>query len=89
MPHFRKKPVAIEARRLGQGYDEDLAIMEWCGGRVPAVLFPALSDSLFVIDTLEGAMAVSAGDWVIKGVKGEFYACRPDIFEMTYEEVEP
>ena len=38
-----------------------------------------------VIDTLEGVSTVSIGDWVIKGVKGEFYPCKPDIFEATYE----
>lgn len=41
-----------------------------------------------VIRTLEGDMAVSAGDWIIRGVAGEFYPCKPDIFEQTYERVE-
>ncbi len=40
------------------------------------------------IATLEGEMNVSVGDWVIKGIKGEFYPCKPDIFEKTYERVE-
>jgi hypothetical protein len=39
------------------------------------------------IHTLEGNMIASVGDWIIKGVKGEFYPCKPDIFESTYEEV--
>jgi hypothetical protein len=39
------------------------------------------------IQTLEGVMEASVGDWIIKGVKGEFYPCKPDIFKMTYEEV--
>ena len=40
------------------------------------------------IHTLEGIHTVSDGDWIIKGVKGEYYPCKPDIFEMTYEKVE-
>jgi len=40
------------------------------------------------IPTLEGDMLASKGDWIIKGVKGEFYPCKPDIFELTYEKVE-
>ena len=47
---------------------------------------PAVDDGL--IGTLEGYMAVTPGDWVITGVKGEHYPCKPDIFEMTYEPVE-
>jgi len=45
------------------------------------------SDGLMVINTLEGEMKVGLGDWVIQGVKGEFYPCKPDIFEATYSEV--
>ena len=41
------------------------------------------------IDTLEGGHAVCPGDWIITGIKGEHYPCKPDIFEMTYEKVEP
>lgn len=83
MPQFRKKPVVIEARQTGQDYDEDCAILGWCDGHL-------LEDSecLFYINTLEGAHYVRAGDWVIKGVAGEFYPCKPDIFEQTYERVD-
>lgn len=49
--------------------------------------FGLLGDHLVIV-TLEGKMEVSIGDWVIKGVKGEFYPCKLDIFEMTYEKVE-
>lgn len=41
-----------------------------------------------IIDTLEGAMVANVGDWIIKGVNGELYPCKPDIFEKTYEPVE-
>lgn len=47
---------------------------------------PAVYDGM--IKTLEGPMCVNKGDWIITGVKGEHYACKPDIFEMTYERVE-
>lgn len=82
MGFYRKLPVVIEARQTGQDYDEDCAIMEWCGG--------SLTDEgnrLFYIHTLEGDMAVSSGDWVIKGVADEFYPCDPEVFAATYEEV--
>ena len=76
---YRKKPVVIEA-------------IQWTGtnGRDIARFMGATDyvDSVAIqIRTLEGNMNVSVGDWVIKGVKGEFYPCKPDIFEQTYEEV--
>lgn len=85
MPKFRKKPVVIEARQLGHGYDEDLAIMRWCGGtaRIDDV------DALFWIRTLEGEMAACPDDWIVCGVKGEFYPVKPDIFAATYEPEPP
>lgn len=82
---FRKKPVIVEAFRTGWDYDHDCMIMQWCGG-----VFHSLEDddSLFEIPTPEGYMKVRSGDWVIKGVHGEFYPCKPDIFAETYERVE-
>ena len=81
---FRKKPVVIEAMQFtGENHDE---ILGW------ATRF-RLDDPVkrsvtgIYVDTLEGAMAVSVGDWVIRGVAGEFYPCKPDIFEQTYEPV--
>lgn len=79
---FRKKPIVVEAWQL-----------------VPSCKIPdattVISDvdiatglpRLF-IETLEGRMEASLGDWIITGVKGEHYPCKPDIFEMTYEPVE-
>lgn len=80
MPRFRKKPVEIEARQLGVDYDTDCEIVGWCGGT-------ATGDHgyLLGIDTLEGTMYAGPGDWIIQGVQGEFYPCKPDIFELTYE----
>lgn len=82
MPSYRKKPVVIEARQLGNDYDTDCEIVKWCGGR-------ATGDHgyLLEIETLEGVMYAGVSDWIIKGVKGEFYPCKPDIFDATYEAV--
>lgn len=78
---YRKKPVVIEARKINlMDYDEASSIVGWAGGHANA--------GGFTIPTLEGIMQVSDGDWVIKGVKGEFYPCKPDIFEATYQAVE-
>lgn len=87
MSKYRKKPVVIEATRW------------WVHGDHPKVRrlppdFP--SDPTRIIhemtygwiDTLEGGHVVTPGDWIIKGVQGEFYPCKPDIFEATYEKVE-
>lgn len=79
---FRKKPVVIDAIQwTGDNLRE---IKEFMG--VDSVPYDAKKDS-FLIKTLEGNHEASKGDWVIKGVKGEFYPCKPDIFEMTYEKV--
>lgn len=87
MPMFRKKPVEVEAYQLGNDYDEDLAIVDWCGGRAVGEGDGYPLGAMVAIRTLEGEMVASAGDWVIRDVQGEFYPCKPDIFEATYEEV--
>lgn len=76
---YRKKPVVIEAVRfIGSNYKE---IREFIGENA------LCSDLSIVIPTLEGDMVAQKGDYIIKGVQGEFYPCKPDIFEQTYEEV--
>lgn len=76
---YVKKPVEVEAIQwTGMNFKE---ISMFCGDNV------ALFANQPVISTLEGDMVVSVGDYVIKGTKGEFYPCKPDIFELTYEEV--
>lgn len=78
MPKFRKKPVVIEAIQLTPlNIDE---IESFVGGDLGKD-----SDGNTVIATLEGAMKCSINDFIIKGVKGEFYPCKPDIFESTYD----
>lgn len=79
---FRKKPVVIEAEQFtGDNVNE---IVKFVG--VDAKVLGRTKE--LKISTLEGLMNVSPGDWVIQGVQGEFYPCKPDIFEATYEEVE-
>ena len=68
---FRKKPVVIEAYQFKPGMDTH------------GVVQTDHIDGYF-IDTLEGIMRVEKDDWIIKGVEGEFYPCKPDIFELTY-----
>jgi hypothetical protein len=78
---YRKKPVVIEALQW-RGSPDNLALREFVG---EALYFDGLAENPF-IGTLEGDHLVSPGDFVIKGVQGEFYPCKPDIFEQTYEE---
>ena len=78
---YRKKPVEIEALQY-TGYNHD-AVMFFTNGQ--AVWAPR--EGKLTIPTLEGDHTASAGDWIIRGVKGEYYPCKPDIFEMTYESV--
>jgi hypothetical protein len=75
---YRKKPVVIEAQQLT--YENFSKVAEWCDGW-------DWCDRI-TIETLEGVMSAYPGDWIIKGVKGEFYPCKPDIFAATYEPVQ-
>ena len=76
---YRKKPVIIEAHRYTRtGLDAE-RVAKWCGGN--------RTNEGLEIPTLEGTMRADYGDWIIKGVKGEFYPCKPDIFAATYEAV--
>ncbi len=83
MARYRKKPVVIEA-------------VQWTGFNAGDLLAFVHSSSevrqadlnTFEIETLEGTMTALLGDWIIKGVKGEIYPCKPDIFDATYEPVE-
>lgn len=90
MPKFIKKPVIIEAYRFN-GSSTDVALLNnWiAGGSCPEEGGIKTRDiKNFEIHTLEGVMTANPGDWIIKGVQGEFYPCKPDIFEATYDEVE-
>ena len=76
MAKYRKRPVVVEAEQFFPGVEP------WPDGVKGAAGY------IFWIETLEGDMDVSPGDWIITGVKGERYPCKPDIFELTYEAVE-
>lgn len=86
MGAYRKKPVVIEAVQFPQMFDIDarLALEEWIGSFGARDRFIYHGDKL-IIKTLEGPMKARVGDWIIRGVKGEFYPCKPDIFAATYE----
>lgn len=83
MPTFRKKPVEIEAIR----HDNNADTVEWMESFVGRGNAPVHSEPALAIHTLEGVMHAALGDWIIRGVQGEFYPCKPDIFEATYEAV--
>jgi hypothetical protein len=85
---FRKKPVVIEAIHwTGINRDE---IDEFMLGRQHFYLTNEFADKVvhLFIKTLEGNLEALPSDWIIKGIKGEFYPCKPDIFEDTYEQVD-
>jgi len=87
MAKFRKKPVVVEAIQYQAGYGNN-RIMNWLaqqGANVKGWLF---CDRGITIPMLEGRVEAIDGDWIIKDVKEEFYPCKPDIFEATYEPVE-
>jgi len=98
MPKYRKKPVEVEAIQFKvtreveckNGIHKDYNSMEICKFRgLPCMNTHYDSEGPYIeIDTLEGVMTARPGDYIIKGVKGEFYPYKPDIFEMTYEEVD-
>lgn len=75
---FRKKPVIIEATQWFEHGDH---------AEVMPLPFNDYVKDRGIITTLEGDMVVTSGDWIIKGVKGEYYPCKPDIFENIYERV--
>ncbi len=87
MAKFRKKPIVIDAMRVPHPTDP----LEWGylagfmnAGQANWHVAPNANG--VIISTLEGEMYANVGDWIIRGVKGEFYPCKPDIFEATYEE---
>lgn len=74
---YRKKPVEVQALLYTGDNGQEVGLFVGEADRNEA--------NQFLIHTLEGTMAADLGDWIIRGVKGEFYPCKPDIFEATYE----
>ena len=83
---FRKKPVVIEAIQFN--YIDGINGLKTIALALALGLSRKGSSKIWEIETLEGWHIVSNGDWIITGVKGELYPCKPDIFELTYEKVE-
>ena len=85
---YRKKPVAIEAEQwTGENFDE---LWDWMIGSLVKPQKPIYQhqpDRSIVISTLEGDVKANLGDYIVKGDHGEFYPCKPDIFEAIYEQV--
>lgn len=98
---YRKKPVVIEARQwpgiampsptgMGDAVDRMMAFEDWLKPHAKKAKrwpFKYRGDKL-IIPTLEGDMQASQGDWIIVGVQGEIYPCKPDVFDATYEPAE-
>lgn len=91
MPQYRKKPIVIEAVQwTGRNFDEICNFMqEFYGHKVAYEDAEELANKTgeLYIKTLEGIMTATKGDYIIKGIKGEYYPCKPDVFEATYEDV--
>lgn len=85
---YRKKPVVIEAIQFLDDADRIIEIQEFMQIDPLRVSYKDKDNPYIPIETLEGTMKASVGDYIIKGVDGEFYPCKPDIFEKTYEKVE-
>ena len=83
MGFYRKKPVVIQA--IEWKWTNDSEIKKFIGEN--AKYESSSDDFILIIHTLEGDMKASVGDYIIKGVNGEFYPCKPDIFAKTYEPV--
>jgi len=84
MPKYRKKPVEIEAFKFeGHGFQQKPKWFEEAIRKGDASMLGGKA----TIKTLEGIMTASQGDFIIQGVKGEIYPCKPDIFEATYDAV--
>lgn len=86
---YRKKPVVIEAVQFtGDNGDEVIAFTDGAARLESAACYGDGPPYLVMIDTLEGRMCAGRDDWIIRGVQGEFYPCKPGIFAETYEPAE-
>ena len=85
---YRKKPVVIEAIQFLDNPERLEELSYFIDNQYLRVSYKDEKNPKLILHTLEGEMEASVGDYIIKGVQGEFYPCKPDIFEMTYEVVE-
>jgi len=86
MAKYRKKPVVIEAMQFTN--DTKDAVWAWTANHSDIGADFENGEPVVRIMTPEGEMVARLGDWIIKGIKGEFYPCKPDIFEATYERID-
>ena len=85
MPKFKKKPVVIEAF---QWTGVDCELPEWAKGKMRCHRTEKIHNSEYlIVPTLEGDMKASINDYIIQGIQGEIYPCKPDIFKATYDVV--
>lgn len=84
MARYRKKPVVIEAVRFLDTPESIQELSEFMDKTIK-IDYATPNKPTLTINTLEGDHIANVGDYIIKGVKGEFYPCKPDIFKMTYE----
>lgn len=87
MSKYRKKPVVIKAVQYKGDLESIKAVIDFIG-YIPEIIEGCETHHKFLkIKTLEGEHIATEGDYIIKGIKGEFYPCKPDIFDATYEQV--
>lgn len=93
---FRKKPVEIDAVQWDGSAEAATPIIDWALSNDVTINYycpdgdACKKDThVLLVATLEGAMSAQPGDWIVRGIQGEFYPIKPDIFEATYERVEP
>lgn len=86
MPKFRKKPVVIEAVQFG-GVEDIPKIFKFCPTAKSQINVETM-ETRFIIPTLEGDHICSRGDWIIRGIAGEFYPCKNEVFQLSYERVD-
>jgi hypothetical protein len=83
---YRKKPIEVEAI---QYTGKNIGEIESFLGYKPKKYYDDITNlTILAIETMEGALGATENDWIIKGIRGEFYPCKPDIFQETYEKIE-
>lgn len=85
MSKYRKRPVEVEAWQIGSDEPKPVWLLD---AMENDIALDSSDGSCWFIQTLEGDIFCTVGDYIIQGVKGELYPCKPDIFEQTYEVVE-
>ena len=85
---YRKKPVVIEALQFLDTAERVVELSHFIDNQDVVVSYKYPEDPRLILQTLEGRLEASVGDYIIRGIKGEYYSCKPDIFNATYEAVE-